>query len=242
MKITLSGEPIDYGVSEDEILMGFDRMTDSEIIYTMENTPYPEFMGGKLKQWLQRRKKRAKAFGQKLKKKFKKLPKWAKIATGIFAAPLALAAGPGAAIAAGKALKKKRQKKLAAMTPEQRAAFKKKRKRRGIAAASMLVPGAGIAAAIRRRRKKRLAKKRARRTVTQVVRPTRATAGITARRMPPGLAKMPVKKVPIPPAAVAQAEASDEAGAVAVPEKKKGGLGGLLGLGALAALPFLLGS
>ncbi len=46
---------------EEEILLGFDRMTDDEILYTLDNSPYPEYMGGKLKDWFKRRKTRAKA-------------------------------------------------------------------------------------------------------------------------------------------------------------------------------------
>lgn len=266
-KITLSGEPIRNGIDEDEVLLGFDRMTDSEIMYVADRSPYPEYMGGKVKEWLQRRKKRAKAFVGKVKAKYKKLPKWAKIATGIFAAPalaaaaipaaaalvpatvgavapLAAAAAPAAPFGIAALARKraaKRKAMLSKMTPQQRADYAKKRKRRlGVAAA--LVPGLGLTAltavgaakgvkAIRKRRAARLAARRAAaRTggVSTVARPV-------SRPAPAAMAPVPMQAVPVP-------SEPDEQGTVqqAPEEQKKGGLGGLLGLGALAALPFLL--
>lgn len=277
-KIALSGEPIRNGISDDEILMGFDRMTDAEIMYTLDRSPYPVYMGGKAKEWLQRRKTRAKAFLQKVGKKYKKLPTWAKVLTAPLAVgaalPLAAAAIPAAAglipAAAGAALPiaaaaapaapfgaaalaKRRADKLRAMSPAQRAAESKKRKRRlGIAAA--LVPGLGLTAltavgaakgikAIRQRRKSRLAKRQAARkkSVSYVrAKPGAAPVAVTSMRAPAAMAPVPMKAVPVPQDA--DEDTGAPAPAAAAPEQKKGGLGGLLGLGALAALPFLLGS
>lgn len=276
-KITLSGEPIRNGVNDDEILMGFDRMTDAEIMYTLDRSPrqYQEYMGGKVQEWLQRRKTRAKAFVQKVGQKYKKLPTWAKVLTAPLAVgaalPLAAAALPAAAVTAGAALPiaaaaapaapfaaaalaKKRADAYKKMTPAQKAAADKKRRRRiGVAAA--LVPGLGLAAlttagavkgvkALQKRRKDRLAKRRAARKTNVAYARTKAGApapAAIATRAPARMAPVPMKAVPVPPDMEEQATGGPAAAAPA-PEQKKGGLGGLLGLGALAALPFLLGT
>lgn len=272
-KISLSGETIYSGVDDDEILFGFDRMTDQEIMYTLDRSPYPELMGSKVSEWLQRRKDRAKAFTKKVATKYKKLPTWAKVLT----APLALAAAPAVAAAAlpaaamtagallpaaamaapaapfaAAALAKKRAAAYKAMTPAQRAVEDKKRKRRmGVAAA--LIPGFGLTAltavgakkgikAIQDRRKKRLAQRTAARGKNvSYVRPKAGAAPVpvTAMRAPARMAAVPMKAVPVP--AESDEEQAIGAAPAAAPEQKKGGLGAVLGLGALAALPFLLG-
>lgn len=100
MKIQLGEQmsgKVNLGFFEDDdnaTYMGFDVLTDDEIINMMQRSRNPELMGGRLKKWLARRKKRAKAFAAKLKKKFNKLPKWAKIATGVVLGPVALATAP----------------------------------------------------------------------------------------------------------------------------------------------------
>lgn len=269
-KITFSGEPIRNGF-DDEIIMGFDRMTDGEIMYTLDRSPYPEYMGSKVSEWLQRRKTRAKAFVQKVGAKYKKLPTWAKVLTAPLAvgaalplaaaaipaavgmtaaaAPLALAAAPAAPFAAA-ALARKRQAQLKAMTPQQRAAEQKKRRRRlGVAAA--LVPGLGLAAlttagavkgvkAIQKRRKDRLAARAAAsrgKSVSYVrAKPGAAPVAVTAMRAPAKMAAVPIPQEPEEPT-----NGGPAAAAPAATEPKKGGAGALLGLGALAALPFLLG-
>lgn len=228
MKVNLSGEPIATGIYDtDEILLGFDRMTDDEIIWTMQGTPYPEFMGGKLKDWLKRRKKRAKALVGKIKKKFKKMPRWAKIATGILAAPLAL---PAAAAAAPIALTTAATA-LPAVLP---------------AAAT-----AGKFALARKIAMKRAAAKRAAQQKQNVTTVRASRAGLMAQRrrrmartgrlLQPGYGP-----VPIAPATETQAVATSQPvqqvsePVTATEEPKKGGgLGALLALGALG-LPFLL--
>jgi hypothetical protein len=238
-KISLSGEPITNGVSDDELLMGFDRMTDNEIMYMMDRSPYPEYMGSKVSEWLQRRKTRAKTFVKKVSEKYKKMPTWAKVLT----APLAAAALPVAAVAAPIAIAKKRKERLAKMTPEQRAAEQKKRRKRlGIAAA--LVPGIGLAAfgavkgvqAIQKRRKARIAKRTAARTKAA----QKSVVKSNVNRIPvSSVISSPAKMsaVAIPKAT----NVSEQLSTTDSPVQKKSGLGGLLGLGALAALPFLLG-
>lgn len=269
-KISLSGDEIRNGF-DDEFYMGLDRMTDSEIMYTLDRSPYPEYMGSKVSEWLQRRKTRAKAFVQKVGAKYKKLPTWAKVLTAPLAVgaalPLAAAALPAAAMTAGAvlpmaaaaapaapfaaaALARKRQQQLKAMTPEQRAKEQQKRRRRlGVAAA--LVPGLGLAAlttagavkgvkAIQKRRKDRLAARAAasRRKVTTTarVKPGAAPVSVTAMRAPAKMAAVPIpadeESANVGPAPAEMAPAA---------EPKKGGLAPILGLGALAALPFLLG-
>ncbi len=75
--------------SDNALFMGWDRMTDDEIIWFMDHSPNPELMGGKLKKWFKKAGTRAKKIVSKVKKKVSGMPKWAKIATGVLAAPLA---------------------------------------------------------------------------------------------------------------------------------------------------------
>ena len=232
MKVNLSGEPIATGIYDtDEILLGFDRMTDDEIIWTMQGTPYPEFMGGKLKQWLQRRKKRAKAVVQKIKKKFKKMPKWAKIATGILAAPLALPAAAGLTAAAAPLALTTAATALPAVLP--------------------VASTAGKFALARKIAMKRAAAKRAAQQKQNVTTVRASRAGLMAQRRrrmarTGRLLQQGYGPVPIAPATATQAVATSQPvqqvsePVTATEEPKKGGgLGALLALGALG-LPFLL--
>lgn len=228
MKVNLSGEPIATGIYDtDEILLGFDRMTDDEIIWTMQGTPYPEFMGGKLKDWLKRRKKRAKALVGKIKKKFKKMPKWAKIATGILAAPLALPAAAAAAPIALTTAATALPAVLPAAATAGKFALGRKIAMKRIAARKAAQQRQNVAtvrtnrAALMRQRRRRMAR--------------------TGRLLQPGGGP-----VPIAPATATQAVAtappvqqvSEPVTATEEP-KKGGGLGALLALGALG-LPFFL--
>lgn len=91
MKINLASN---YGpsvpINEQELFMGFDRMTDDEIIYVMENSPYPELMGFALGKWLKKKTQRVGKFFKKVGKQFKAMPTWAKVAT--------IATGPAGAL------------------------------------------------------------------------------------------------------------------------------------------------
>lgn len=81
---------------KDLTFYGFDKMTDDEIIDVVHNSSNPELMGSKLGDWMQKRKKNVKKFVSNVKAKYNKLPKWAKIATGVALAPAALAVAPAA--------------------------------------------------------------------------------------------------------------------------------------------------
>jgi len=266
-KISLSGEPLRSGFAEDEIMMGFDRMTDSEIMYAMDRSPYPEYMGSKVSEWMQRRKVRAKELTKKIAAKYKKMPKWAKILTAPLAAaaalplaaaalpaaigltaaaaPLAFAAAPAAPFAIA-ALAKKRKDAYNRMTPAQKAVEDKKRRRRiGIAAA--FVPGLGLTALtaagavkgaklVQKRRQDRLAAQRAARAVTTTARRKEnypVSDDVTEMQAAPAaMQEIPMKAVPVSP------DNENEPGAPEATEKKKSGIGAMVGLGALAALPF----
>lgn len=75
---------------------GFDNLSDNEIIDLVSNSTNPELMGSKLGDWMKRRKKNVQKFTANVKAKFNTLPKWAKIATGVALAPVALATAPAA--------------------------------------------------------------------------------------------------------------------------------------------------
>ena len=266
-KISLSGEPLRSGFAEDEIMMGFDRMTDSEIMYAMDRSPYPEYMGSKVSEWLQRRKTRAKEFTKKVAAKYKKMPKWAKILTAPLAAaaalplaaaalpaaigltaaaaPLAFAAAPAAPFAIA-ALAKKRKDAYNRMTPTQKAVEDKKRRRR-IGIASAFIPGLGLTALtaagavkgaklVQKRRAERLAAQRAARAVTTTVRAKNGPVeeDVTEMQAPAAMQPIPMKAVPMQ-----QEQDDQENGAPEATEKKKSGIGAMVGLGALAALPFI---
>lgn len=225
--------------------MGFDNLTDEEIIYLMQRSPDPELMGGKLKQWLKRRKKRAKAFFGKVKKKFKKMPKWAKVAMFAPLAAPAIATGVGIA-AAVKRRRAKERAMLAKMTPAQRAAYlKKKRARRRKAGriASMFIPGvapiAATAMAVKGIKKARRRRMSARRNKLLVQRKAallaKRKAALAAKQKKVAAVKKQVTKKMMPVKAVPKTVPKE-----ATPEKKKGGLAPILATAALA-LPLFLG-
>jgi hypothetical protein len=91
MKISLSGENRRFNMFE---------LGDDELFEYVDNHPYPELMGGKLADAIKRGTKKIKAKVQKVvkkaKAKYKTLPKWAKVATGILAAPAAIGLAPAA--------------------------------------------------------------------------------------------------------------------------------------------------
>lgn len=240
------------GSNQDEILLGFDRMTDEEILYTMDNSPYPEYMGGKLKDWMKKRVTRAKAVLKKVKKKYKTLPKWAKIVTGAALAPVALAAAPKLVTKAVPALIARQVKKAKDatknMTPAQKKEYLKKRAKRLGIAASILVPGFGITAAT---------------TAGTALAAKKLTAAIAAKKKAAALAaanqqaaqqsevyeeqpytpKVQPQYTPVPAAMQVQNnqqyqdQYEDQPGEIEQP--KKSNLGTVLGLAALA-LPFIL--
>lgn len=55
-KIFLSGSNNDV----DDILIGFDGMTDDEILFVAKNSPSPELMGKRVMQWAKKRPARGK--------------------------------------------------------------------------------------------------------------------------------------------------------------------------------------
>ena len=73
---------------------------DEELFRYVDNHPYPELMGGKLKKALQKGTAKVKSKVQKVVKKaaakYKTLPKWAKVVTGALAAPAVLGLAPAA--------------------------------------------------------------------------------------------------------------------------------------------------
>lgn len=92
MKVTLSGDRLrqrNFNMFE---------LGDDELFEYVDNYPYPELMGGKLRDAIKRGTKKIKAKVKKVvkkaKEKYKKLPKWAKIATGVLGAPLAVGLAP----------------------------------------------------------------------------------------------------------------------------------------------------
>lgn len=91
MKISLSGERNNF----DMFALG-----DEELFHYVDNHPYPELMGGKLADAWKRGTKKVKAKVQKAVKKaaakYKKLPKWAKVVTGVLGAPAVLGLAPAA--------------------------------------------------------------------------------------------------------------------------------------------------
>jgi hypothetical protein len=91
MKVSLSGERNNF----DMFSLG-----DEELFRYIDNHPYPELMGGKLADAWKRGTKKVKAKVQKAVKKaatkYKKLPKWAKVVTGVLGAPAVLGLAPAA--------------------------------------------------------------------------------------------------------------------------------------------------
>lgn len=224
---------------DEELFMGFDALTDDEIINVMNAHPQPELMGGRLKKWLQRRKKRAKKFVQRVKKRFKKMPKWAKVLTGVALAPAALAAtaavAPVAAataapllphagkIGAGVAIRKIAKRRAA-----RRAAAKRKQHVAIVRAKSAQDEQARIQGRMDARRKMALMQRRRRMRGRGYYSRGRLPAGTNEAAAYDESATVPA----VSPQTTATAPAPAE-------EKKGGGLGVPLALGALA-LPFIL--
>ena len=91
MKISLSGESSNF----DMFSLG-----DEEFFNYVDRHPYPELMGGKLADKWKKGTAKVKAKIQKTvkkaKAKYKTLPKWAKVVTGILGAPAVLGLAPAA--------------------------------------------------------------------------------------------------------------------------------------------------
>ena len=91
MKVSLSGERNNF----DMFSLG-----DEEFFNYVDNHPYPELMGGKLADKFKKGTAKIKAKVQKAVKKaatkYKKLPKWAKVVTGVLGAPAVLGLAPAA--------------------------------------------------------------------------------------------------------------------------------------------------
>lgn len=223
--------------TDEEFFLGFDALTDDEIIDVMQAHPQPEIMGGRLRKWFKRRKKRAKKFVQKLKKRFKKMPKWAKVLTGVALAPVAIATGAAIAPAA-----------LATAAPLAPLASKV-----GIGLAARKIAKRRAARRAAQKRKVHVAQVRAKAQATEqakiqgrmdarrrlaMMNMRRRQRGMYRGRIPAGTqaAAAPVQEYAESPA-IAQQPA--QAQPAAAPEEKKGGLGIPLALGALA-LPFIL--
>lgn len=209
-----------------------EKMSADEIIWIAENHPDPEMMGGRLRDFFKRAKKKAKQVAAKVATRFKKMPKWAKIATGM------LIPGAPAVVATAATVKatKKVVDKIKNMPPE-----KKKKLAAGLAA--VLVPGAAPAIATATGVKLTAKKVQQRRTARLAEQRKRAAALAAQKKAEEAKAKRE--------AAAAAASAKAAALTASIPkttgaatvestEAKKTGIGTLLPLAALA-IPFLLG-
>lgn len=91
MKVNLSGESQYFDMFQ---------MGDEELFRYVDNHPNPELMGGKLADAFKKGTKKIKAKVQKVVKKaatkYKALPKWAKVVTGVLGAPAVLGLAPAA--------------------------------------------------------------------------------------------------------------------------------------------------
>lgn len=239
----------------------FDRLSADEIMYLLENTDQPELMGGKLRTWLKKKTKKAKAVVQKIQKKIaeskvgkaiNKLPKPLRIAAGIALAPIAptlattaLAAAPK--LAAAKIAKKvvaKKKAEFAKMTPEQRKAELAKRKKR-LKIASLFIPGvAPIAAAVG---VTKLTAKTAKKGVEAIQAKRKARVQQQQQRIEAKQAEaestMPVSPTAVVPQAVKDQVENGETVTAAVqePAEQKKSILPIAAVGAAALLPFLLG-
>lgn len=99
MKVNLSGESRYFDMFQ---------MGDEELFRYVDNHPNPELMGGKLADAFKKGTKKIKAKVQKVVKKaatkYKALPKWAKVVTGVLGAPAVLGLAPAAIGAVAPAL------------------------------------------------------------------------------------------------------------------------------------------
>lgn len=239
----------------------FDRLSADEIMYLLENTDQPELMGGKLRTWLKKKTKKAKAVVQKIQKKIaaskvgkaiNRLPKPLRIAAGIALAPIAptlattaLAVAPKAAAAkiARKVVAKKKAE-FAKMTPEQRKAELAKRKKR-LRIASLFIPGvAPIAAAVG---VTKLTAKTAKKGVEAIQAKRQARVQQQQQRIEAKQAEaestMPVSPTAVVPQAVKDQVENGETVTAAVqePAEQKKSILPIAAVGAAALLPFLLG-
>lgn len=91
MKVSLSGERRNFNMFE---------LGDEEFFRYVDNHPYPELMGGKLADKFKKGTAKIKSKIQKAVKKaatkYKALPKWAKVVTGVLGAPAVLGLAPAA--------------------------------------------------------------------------------------------------------------------------------------------------
>lgn len=91
MKVNLSGESRYFDMFQ---------MGDEELFRYVDNHPNPELMGGKLADAFKKGTAKIKAKVQKVVKKaatkYKALPKWAKVVTGVLGAPAVLGLAPAA--------------------------------------------------------------------------------------------------------------------------------------------------
>lgn len=129
MKVSLSGERNNFDMFS---------LNDEELFRYVDNHPYPELMGGKLQDAWKKGTAKVKAKVQKVVKKaatkYKALPKWAKIATGVLGAPAVLGLAPAVIGAAAPVLSVAKTTALtalpAALPALQAKAIAKRRKQR----------------------------------------------------------------------------------------------------------------
>lgn len=215
MKISLSGERDNF----DMFSLG-----DEELFRYVDNHPYPELMGGKLKKALQKGTAKVKAKVQKVVKKaaakYKTLPKWAKVVTGALAAPAVLGLAPAA---------------IGAVAPVA-----------GIAAATALpAAAAALPVAVPALQAKMIAKRRKARLAAQskVATPAPAPVAVSAPVAPEPVYQPEPAYMPQPSYQQNYNDYDDQEQGQSVtssniPEEKKGLPGWLLGAAAL--IPFFL--
>ena len=207
-------------------------MTDDELFEYVDNHPDPELMGGKLADAFKRGRKKIKAKVQKVVKKaaakYKKLPKWAKVVTGIVGAPAALGLAPAAIGAVAPAIAPALSvAKTTALTaaPIAIPALQAKRMKKRIDAA----------------RKKRLAEQQ-KIAAQQAAAPTPAIVEQPAVQEQPYTQPaytQPAYNQPIYDDTSSNYRDNYQEPQTAQPEEKKGGIPGWL-LGAAALIPFFL--
>ena len=214
MKISLSGERDNF----DMFSLG-----DEEFFRYVDNHPYPELMGGKLAEKFKKGTAKIKAKVQKVVKKaatkYKKLPKWAKVVTGVLGAPAVLGLAPAA---------------IGAVAPVA-----------GIAAATALPAAAALPVAVPALQAKMIAKRRKARLAAQskVATPAPAPVAVSAPVAPEPVYQSEPAYRPQPSYQQNYNNYDDQGEAENVtssnmPEEKKGLPGWLLGAAAL--IPFFL--
>ncbi len=216
----------------------FENLSDDEIEYVLDNASNPELMGAAIKKFFQKRKSRAKAFIAKKKatKKGRKIGKVGKIALGVLGGPFSL-------IAARRRLKKKGVTKKQILN-KVRAKMKKMPKGLKVLLGFALAPlaplllatapiaGVMTAKKIAERRK---ARKQLSAAVAKMPKETQEAAKVAIE---PNLTELEEPQT----AATKEIPVSNVGpGGVEVTEKKSGGIGALLPIAALAALPLIMG-